>query len=443
MKKQITQSQNQSPTPPQSADLPPLGCYVGLDWADKKHCLAVRPTPDTPATIQFLEQRPEKIDEFFLQLRTQHPQGQIAVCLEQSRGPVIYQLLKFDFVTIYPINPSVLANYRRAMCVSGSKDDPSDADLLCDFVAKHHDRLRALVPEEPCTRQLRLLVEARRKFVEGRTALILQLGAVLKSYYPLALDLLDDLDSAMALEFLRRWPNLTKVQAASARVLERFFYKHNSRSPERIAQRLEAIGNAKALTEDPALLEPLQLQMVCLLAQIAAAQKSVAQHDQRIKEVFKDHPEAWLFRELPGAGRAMAPRLAAAFGTIRENYEDRDDLLAFSGVAPVKQQSGASKTVHFRFRRPKFFHQTFVEFAKCSLGKCEWARLLFEEQRKKGKTKFAALRVVAFKWIRILWACWQTRTAYDESKYLQSLKKSGVKLYESLYNALPPNEPAK
>jgi transposase len=439
MRNQTTQSQTTTPEPDPKDTPAPITCWVGLDWADQKHCLAVRPSLQAKPIVQFVQQRPELMDAFFLELRAQHPQGRIAVCLEQSRGPVIYQLLKFDFLVIYPINPSVLANYRRALSLSGAKDDPLDAELLCDFGAKHQDRLRPLQPQDPCTRQLQLLVEGRRGFVEQRTGLSNQLGAVLKSYYPLALDLLDDLDCPMALEFLRRWPNLAKLQATPTATLRSFFYKHNSRSEERITGRLEAVERAKPLTEDPALIGPMQLQMVCLLPQLAAIQKVVATYDQRIKEVFHDHPDFWLFRELPGAGPALAPRLAAAFGTIRENVPEADDLLTLSGVAPVQRQSGASRTVHFRFRRPVFLHQTFVEFAKCSIGKCAWARQLYEDKRLRGKTQFAAFRAVAFKWIRILWACWATRTAYDETRYLKSLQQRGVALYESLYDNLPAN----
>src|SRR5215467_5550607 len=34
-----------------------------------------------------------------------------------------------------------------------------------------------------------------------------------------------------------------------------------------------------------------------------------------------------------------------------------------------------------------------------------------------------ALRALAYKWIRIVYRCWQTRTAYDESTYLLAFKR--------------------
>jgi transposase len=411
---------------------------VGLDWADKQHCLVVRSAPEGPAQTHFVEQKPEALDAFFLNLRNHYPQGRIAVGLEQSRGPVLYALLKYDFLILYPVNPRTLADYRRAFKVSGAKDDPLDANLLGELVAKHADRLRPLAVEDPATRQLRLLVEARRNFVQDRTQASNRLAATLKAYYPLALALVgDELASPMALAFLRRWPSLAPLKKTKPGVLRAFFYAHRSRSEARIAARLEAIAQAQPLTEDPALLEPLQLQMTQLVAQLRTLEQTIAAYDAQIRQVFAAHSEAWLFAELPGAGPVLASRLAAAFGTIRANFESSEAFSCWTGVAPVKKESGGTHQVHFRYARPVFLHQSLVEFAKCSIGQCAWARLLYEHGLKQGKTKWAALRKVAFKWIRILWRCWQDRQPYDETTYLRSLQRDGVALYASLYDRLP------
>ena len=433
-----TNSTHATPSAP-SAPLPPVVCWVGLDWADQKHCLVVRTSPTGPSKTHYLDQKPEKLDEFFLGLRAQNPQGRIAVAIEQSRGPVLYALMKYDFLALYPVNPRTLADYRRAFKLSGAKDDPLDAQLLCELVCQHADRLRLLAVEDASTRKLRLLTEARRGFVDERTGLSNQLGATLKCYYPLALELVgEDLTAAMALELLRRWPNLAKLQAAKPDALRAFFYKHNSRSEDKISARLKAIEKARPLTQDPALVEPLQLQMQRLVAHLRIVQRTIDQYDERIRQVFATHSQAWLFAPLPGAGPVLAPRLAAVFGTIQANFQEALDVLCFSGVAPVRKQSGNQEVVHFRYARPIFVHQSIVEFAKCSIGQCAWASLLYEHELNHGKSKWMAIRKLAFKWIRILWRCWTEGKPYDETKYLRSLQRDGVELYRSLYEALPP-----
>jgi hypothetical protein len=128
---------------------PPIVLWIGLDWADQKHHLVGLPTAGGPRLEQELAQKPELLEAAILEIRRQHPTGRIGVCVEQSRGPVIAALLKYDFLHIYPINPRCLADYRRVFTVSGAKSDPRDADLLADLGLKHSDRFHPLHPRIP------------------------------------------------------------------------------------------------------------------------------------------------------------------------------------------------------------------------------------------------------------------------------------------------------
>jgi hypothetical protein len=100
----------------------------------------------------------------------------------------------------------------------------------------------------------------------------------------------------------------------------------------------------------------------------------------------------------------------------------------YSGTAPITRASGKSKTVVRRVACPKFLLQTFHEFANCSRRFSIWAQAYYEMKREQGKTHHMAVRSLAFKWIRIMYRCWQDRTEYDEVKYIQALKKSGSPL---------------
>ena len=60
--------------------------------------------------------------------------GPIAVALELSKGPIVSALQKYDFFVIFPIDPTTLANYRKAFTPSGAKDDPTDAELALDLL---------------------------------------------------------------------------------------------------------------------------------------------------------------------------------------------------------------------------------------------------------------------------------------------------------------------
>ena len=60
-----------------------------------------------------------------------------------------------------------------------------------------------------------------------------------------------------------------------------------------------------------------------------------------------------------------------------------------------------------------------------------WAKIYYERMQAKGKGHHAILRALACKWIRVLWKCWQTRTPYDEARYLKQL------VHRKSPNALP------
>ena len=53
------------------------------------------------------------------------------------------------------------------------------------------------------------------------------------------------------------------------------------------------------------------------------------------------------------------------------------------------------------------------------------ASACYEAHRARGKGHHAAVRAVAFKWIRILFACWKHRIAYDPDRYLSVLENRG------------------
>jgi transposase len=154
--------------------------------------------------------------------------------------------------------------------------------------------------------------------------------------------------------------------------------------------------------------------------------------DETIAQVFATHPDAAIFRELPGAGKVLAPRLAAAFGTDRARYPDAESVGRYVGVLPVLERSGGRKWVHWRWSAPKFLRQSFVEWAKQTTRYCAWAGAYYELQKGRGKRPQAIYRSLAAKWIRILWRCWHDRQPYADARYCAALKDHASPLHALL-----------
>jgi transposase len=356
-------------------------------------------------------------------------QGKILICLEQSRGALIHFLMGYDCFELYPINPKQLDNYRKAFRPSGAKDDPLDAELLCQFVSLHQQQLRPWRPDDEQTRKLALLCEKRRQAVDSRTALSNQLKSELKQYFPLALAVLDnDLSTALAADFLLNWPTFESLKKALAHKLRKFFYGHQCRSEQKIQARIERIQAAQPLTRDSAIIEAGSLTVEMLARQLKELAPYIARYEKLIAQLFAQHPDSALFNNLPGAGDQLAPRLLTAFGSDRERLQSSLEAVSFFGIAPVTERSGKTKTIHFRWACPKFIRQSFHEFAGHSVRFCDWAAAFYEQQRARGKGHHAAVRALAYKWIRILFRCWKTHQPYDPQLYLTALAQRGSPL---------------
>jgi transposase len=411
----------------------PFAAFVALDWADEKHAVALRVAGQTHTEHSTLEHKPEALTEWIAGLRQRFAGRPVAVILEQKRGALLYALQPHDFLVLYPINPQMSAKFRQAFYPSGAKDDPSDAQLQLDILIGHRDRLTPWRPDDTITRELSLLVEGRRRFVADQLRLSNRLRDALKSYFPQALELIgEDLSSPMTCAFLKKWPTLQALQKVKPALLRKFYYAHQSRSEELIERRLKLQAQAQPLTTDAAIIEAQSLLVQGLVQELAALNPIVLRYQKHIAQLFSAHADFALWDSFPGAGPALAPRLAAAWGTQRERFADSQAMASFSGIAPVKEASGKQLWVHMRWACPKFVRQTFHEMAKCSLKFCAWAQCYYQSQIAKGKGHHTAIRALAFKWQRIMWRCWQDRTPYEDAKYVASIKRSAAELYASL-----------
>jgi transposase len=403
---------------------PEFAALIGLDWGDRQHALALWDSHSQTIETTNLIHSPERVRAWLEQLQERFQGRAVALALETSKGPLVHLLMEVPWLTLFPIHPATSARMRKAFAPSGAKDDTPDALVLLDLLRNHRARLRPLVSEDVATRRLAGLSEARRRTVDHRTQLGNELRSVLKGYFPLVLELVgEQLYSPIALDFLRRWPCLLDLKAARPASIKSFYHRHNVRRPEAISQRLELIRKALPLTTDEAIIFVSIRQVERLIEETRVVQKHIERYEAEIAEAFASHPEAELFRELPGAGKVLAPRLLIAFGTDRTRFANAAELQCYSGIAPVKEKSGGRVWIHWRWNAPWFIRQTLVELAGQSILYCGWARAYYDQQKTKGKRHWAIVRALAFKWLRILWKCWATRTPYDESLYLKSLAK--------------------
>ena len=286
-------------------------------------------------------------------------------------------------------------------------------------------------------RTLEQLVEQRRVLGDDQTRITNRLTDALKQYFPQPLQWFENKNTRVFCDFLCRWPTLKAVQLARRSTLQRFFSEHHVHYRDVVERRILAIQKATPLTTDEGVVAPNALLVRALVVQLRAALEATEMFNQAIAKRAPAHPDFAIFDSFPAAGPVFAPRLLAAFGEQRERYADAAEAQKYSGIAPVTKRSGNSTWVHWRWKCPTFLRQTLVEWAAMTIPRSFWARAYYEQQRRKGNSHHAAVRALAFKWLRILYRCWHDRTPYDEAAYLRALQKRGSPLIHNLTQSSP------
>jgi transposase len=410
---------NQKPPP---LNQPPA-LFIGIDWADQKHdCYVIDRHGN--GSHQQLEHSAEAIDAWVAQMLAQADGRPIAIMLEQARGALVHSLMFRENVVLYPVNPKQLARYRESFPGGDGKSDPTDAMYLARMLRERITTLKAWLPDDQSTRLLSQLCQQRRKIVDGQTKLRQQLIGNLKSYFPLVLELFGKPGQLpLLLSIVGRWSDPRQLRRADRRLVSRVLNEHSVRNETQQNEIIDRIRSAALLSKDEALLTPMAMTAKLLASQIQQYQKTIDAFDAKIGEAMKAHPDAKLFSNLRGSGKALAPRLLCAFGSQRDRWRDGDELASFSGIAPVTRQSGKQRQVSRRYACPKYLRQTFHEFADSARKWCPWSKARYRMLRDRGMKHHAAIRKLARSWIRILYRVWQTRIPFDADRYLATLQR--------------------
>jgi transposase len=414
-------------------DAPAYALFIAIDWADDHHDICAFDPVTQQRTPQTIAHDPTALHAWLADLHQRYPGQRIAVALEQKTGSLLNLLIEDDQLDLYPLNPAMVAKYRRAFHPSGTKTDPTDAALILDLLTLHRDKLTVLRPNDPLTRQLQILTRKRRDAVNLRTQVSNRLKDLLKQYFPLFLQVCgEDLFAPMACRLLLDYPSFDTLKQANPDTLRSFYVTHGSWKPAVIAHRLQLIRDAEPLTTDAAIIQPSVLEATMLADLLLTVGEHITAFDRAIADLFPQHPDANIFTSLPGAGAVFAPRLLAAFGADRARFATAAQVQNTAGISPVTAASGTMRVVHWRPACSKFLRQTFQEYANESIRHSLWARAYYQIQRDRSKRHQAAIRALAFKWIRVIFACWQAHQPYNELRDMKALQQHHAPLLEYL-----------
>ncbi len=397
----------------QLPETPPNDVTGGLDWARDDHAASVVDARGREQVRHSVEHSAAGLTEL---VRVFGDAGCREVAIERPDGPVVDALLAAG-ITVVVISPNQLKNLRGRYGSAGNKDDRFDAFVLADTLRTDRARLRPLVPDSAETAALRRAVRARKDLVAHRVAAANQLRAHLRTVLPGAVGLFADIDSAISLAFLTRFPTQDKADWLTPTRLGAWLVKQGYSGkvdPAVLHARLVAAPRGPVGAEaeaNAAVTSALVTVLQTLLIQIKAIASS-------IDTQLSTHADAQIFTSLPRAGRVRAARLLAEIGDCRAKFPTRESLMCLAGVAPSTRQSGKIRAVGFRWACDKQLRDAICDFAGDSRHANPWAADLYQRARARGHDHAHAVRILARAWLNIIWHCWQTSEPYDPQRHI-------------------------
>jgi transposase len=391
--------------------------FAALDWASDHHDIIVL---DRLGAVQVEFRFAHTAEGWAEFTHKMQPFTDAPITLETSSGPAVDQLLQRGWA-VYPVAPTAAARYRERKVPSGTKTDRHDTWALADALRTDGHTWRPLRPQDEATATLRALCRDEIALIEQRTALVNQLQAALREYYPAALAAFDDWTTPHAWALVLQFPTPAQLQAAGKRRWEKFLHTQHLWRPQTVAERLKIFATAQALPASAAVTTAKSLLAVSLVKVLITLQAQLDEYRRRITEAFRQHPDHDVFGSLPGAKATLGPRLLSEIGSVRAEYPDADALMCQAGVSPVSYQSGQVEKCRLRRACNKVLRATVHLWANASRQTCAWAQAYYQHKRSEGHSHASALRCLGKRWLKILWRLWQNSHVYDEAKYLAQL----------------------
>jgi transposase len=258
-------------------------------------------------------------------------------------------------------------------------------------------------------------VRTRDDLVAERVALANQLRALLESFWPGAAALFSDIDSPIALAFVRRYPTPQSAAHLGEKRLASFLAQEQYSGRRPVAELLARLRSAPASVASEVEAEAKGELVRALARLLETLVAELAKLSSRIEHDVAALADGQLVMSLPRAGRINAAQILAELGDVRERFQTEEQLAAEAGVCPVTYESGKSRGVGFRWACNHRLRRAVTTWADNSRHASPWAADIYARARARGCDHPHAIRILARAWVRVLWRTWTSRTAYDPS----------------------------
>lgn len=389
--------------------------FCGWDWGSTRHGVCLIDNSGVVIKTWMVEHTEQALRVLFAELAQLGDPILTPVAIERGEGLVVGHIASAGHPVLM-IEPAAFKAARPRWGSAGAKSDAADAFMLADYARTDGHRLRRVEPLAQTTRELAALVRARTALVEARTAASNQLWAILAEHWPGAAAVFQKLTSQVALAFLTDYPTPQSAALLGEGRMRQFCRRHSYRGGKSAAELIDRLRAAPA-SANPIAPKVLEAIIIGSIAQISLLNTQITHLERQTDDALAAHPKTELLKTLPRVANVSLAALIAEIGPLLERCDNPEQVAAMCGAAPVTRASGRSHTVSFRYTANKQARVAITSFADNSRHSSAWAGDCYRRARARGARHPHAVRILARGWVRVIWACWTTDTAYDPSRH--------------------------
>lgn len=330
--------------------------FIGDDWAEDHHDvylmdqsgrrLAARRLPEGLAGIRALHE--------LIAADAEEP-DQVVIGIETDRGLWVSALVAAGY-QVWAINPMAAARYRDRHYVSGAKSDAADAKLLADLVRTDRHNHRRIAGDSADAEAIKVLARSHQSLIWARIRHANMLRSGLREYYPAALEAFDSLTDGDALAVLGRAPTPDQGSRLSlAKIGSALKAAGRQRNIETRAAEIQAVLRREHLTAAPEVAAAFGATTTAAVHVIAALNNQIAELETALADHFETHPDADIYRSLPGLGVVLGARVLGEFGDDPNRFTTAKCRKNYAGTSPLTVASGRKRAVLARHVRKNAF----------------------------------------------------------------------------------------
>jgi transposase len=338
----------------------------------------------------------------------------VIIGIETDRGLWVDALTGAGY-QVYAVNPLAVARYRDRHHVSGAKSDAADAKLLADLVRTDRHNHRLIAGDTADVEAVKVLARAHQNLIWTRNRHTNALRSALREYYPAALETFDDLTDRDALAILGRAPDPRRAASLSlSKIRSALKAAGRQRNIDVRAQEIQAALRSEQLAAPAAVTAAFAATTRATVGIIAELNRQIDDLESELSAHFETHPDADIYRSLPGLGVILGARVLGEFGDDPNRYTTAKCRKNYAGTSPLTIASGKKRAVLARHVRNRRLYDAIDQWAFCTLTHSPGCRAYYDERRKAGDLHHQALRALGNRLVGVLHGCLKHRTHYNE-----------------------------